>query len=142
MNQKMNYGIIELRILSFVFTIRISMRKIFKFLLGLVLLVIIGAIVCCIVGFFCPRFTYLNADNIVITFLGVLATFVVISNFSQVADIRDRTEKELDRMQKQMDLKELEQEKKIYMPSEKAEDLMSKNEEVRNLVVDLGLDIK
>jgi len=31
---------------------------------------------------------------------------------------------------------------RIYMPSEKAEDLMSKNEEVRNLVVDLGLDIK
>jgi len=31
---------------------------------------------------------------------------------------------------------------RIYMPAEKAEDLMSKNEEVRNLVVDLGLDIK
>ena len=29
-----------------------------------------------------------------------------------------------------------------YMPAEKAEDLISKNEEVRNLVVDLGLDIK
>ena len=37
---------------------------------------------------------------------------------------------------------EEEQGKKIYMPSEKAEDLMSKNEEVRNLVIDLGLDIK
>ena len=37
---------------------------------------------------------------------------------------------------------EEEQEKRIYMPSEKAEDLMSKNEEVRNLVIDLGLDIK
>jgi len=37
---------------------------------------------------------------------------------------------------------EEEQGKKIYLPSEKAEDLMSKNEEVRNLVVDLGLDIK
>ena len=39
-------------------------------------------------------------------------------------------------------LPEEEQGKKIYLPSEKAEDLMSKNEEVRNLVVDLGLDIK
>lgn len=29
-----------------------------------------------------------------------------------------------------------------YMPAEKAEDLISKNEEVRNLVVDLGLDVK
>jgi hypothetical protein len=37
---------------------------------------------------------------------------------------------------------EEEQGRKIYLPSEKAEDLMSKNEEVRNLVVDLGLDIK
>ena len=37
---------------------------------------------------------------------------------------------------------EKEQGKRIYMPSEKAEDLMSKNEEVRNLVVDLALDIK
>ena len=29
-----------------------------------------------------------------------------------------------------------------YMPAEKAEDLISKNEEVRHLVVDLGLDVK
>ena len=39
-------------------------------------------------------------------------------------------------------LPEEEQAPRIYMPTEKAEDLMSKNEEVRNLVVDLGLDIK
>ncbi|MCR4859269.1 MAG: DNA polymerase III subunit gamma/tau [Bacteroidales bacterium] len=37
---------------------------------------------------------------------------------------------------------EEEQGPRIYMPTEKAEDLMSKNEEVRNLGVDLGLDIK
>ncbi len=37
---------------------------------------------------------------------------------------------------------EEEQGPRIYMPTEKAEDLMSKNEEVRHLVVDLGLDIK
>ena len=35
-----------------------------------------------------------------------------------------------------------EQEKKVYMPSEKARDLMEKNEEVKNLVRDLSLDIK
>ena len=39
-------------------------------------------------------------------------------------------------------LPEEEQGPRIYMPAEKAEDLMSKNEEVRRLVVDLGLDIK
>ena len=32
-------------------------------------------------------------------------------------------------------------EEKIYLPSEQAKDLMSKNEEVKNLVVDLGLDV-
>lgn len=37
---------------------------------------------------------------------------------------------------------EEEQEELKYMPSEKAEDLMSKNAEVRNLVTDLGLDIR
>ena len=37
---------------------------------------------------------------------------------------------------------EEEQGPRIYMPTEKAEDLMNKNEEVRKLVVDLGLDIK
>jgi DNA polymerase-3 subunit gamma/tau len=39
-------------------------------------------------------------------------------------------------------LPEQEQAPRIYMPSEKAEVLISNNEEVRNLVVDLGLDIK
>ena len=37
---------------------------------------------------------------------------------------------------------EEEQGPRIYMPSEKAEVLISTNEEVRNLVVDLGLDVK
>ena len=35
-----------------------------------------------------------------------------------------------------------EEPKKIYKPREQAEDLMSKNEEVRKLVNDLGLDTK
>ena len=35
-----------------------------------------------------------------------------------------------------------EQEVKIYMPAEKAQDLMDKNEEVKQFVADLGLDIK
>ena len=37
---------------------------------------------------------------------------------------------------------EEEQPEKIYMPSEKARDLMEKNEEVRELVAELGLDVK
>ena len=35
-----------------------------------------------------------------------------------------------------------EQEVKIYMPAEKAQDLMGRNEEVKQFVADLGLDIK
>ena len=34
------------------------------------------------------------------------------------------------------------QQKKIYMPSEQAKELMASNEEVKSLVQDLGLDIK
>ena len=30
----------------------------------------------------------------------------------------------------------------VYMPSEKARDLMSRNDEVRSLVSDFGLDVK
>ena len=33
------------------------------------------------------------------------------------------------------------QEEKKYLPSEQAKDLMSKNEELKNLVIDLGLDV-
>ena len=39
-------------------------------------------------------------------------------------------------------LPEEEQEKKIYMPAEKAQDLMSRNSEVNELVKDLALDIR
>ena len=34
------------------------------------------------------------------------------------------------------------QEKKLYMPSDQAKELMAQNDEVKNLVKDLGLDIK
>jgi len=34
------------------------------------------------------------------------------------------------------------QQQKVYMPSDKAKELMSENDEVKNLVKDLGLDIK
>ena len=35
----------------------------------------------------------------------------------------------------------VEEPKEKYLPSEKAQDLMEKNEEFKNLVIDLGLDI-
>ena len=41
----------------------------------------------------------------------------------------------------QVEAAEYVEEEKIYLPSEQAKDLMSKNEEVKNLVIDLGLDV-
>ncbi len=53
------------------------------------------AVLCCIAGFFFNIFEYENNDNIVITFLGALAAFVVISNYAQMVDIRDQTNKRI-----------------------------------------------
>lgn len=66
-----------------------------KVLIGMILWVIIGAVICCIVGFFCPIFKYPNEDNLVITLLGALAAFVVISNFTLMMEIRNKTENKL-----------------------------------------------
>ena len=41
----------------------------------------------------------------------------------------------------QVEAAEYVEEEKIYLPSEQAKDLMSKNEEVKHLVIDLGLDV-
>lgn len=57
--------------------------------------IIAAAVLCCVVGFFCPIFKYDNTNNIVITFLGALAAFVVISNYAQMVEIRNKTENKL-----------------------------------------------
>ena len=57
--------------------------------------VIVAAVVCCIIGFFFHKFEYPNTDNLVITFLGALAAFVVISNYAQMVEIRNKTENKL-----------------------------------------------
>lgn len=100
-----------------------------KFLLGLVLLVMIFAIACCIIGFFHPVFKYDNA-NLVITFLGILATFVVVSNFSQVSEIRNNTEKDLEKMRKKMDENQKDTEKKL---SDMRKDLDAANDQLEQI---------
>ena len=45
------------------------------------------------------------------------------------------------RVRLQVEAAEYVEEEKIYLPSEQAKDLMSKNEEVKNLVIDLELDV-
>ena len=57
--------------------------------------IIAAAVLCCVVGFFFPIFKYDNTNNIVITFLGALAAFVVISNYAQMMEIRNKTENKL-----------------------------------------------
>lgn len=44
----------------------------------------------------------LSDSNLIITFLGVLATFVVVSNFSQVSSIEEKTEKAIENYEKQI----------------------------------------
>ena len=84
---------------------------------------------------------------------GRKVVYFTVTNEAQKKWIEERVLRDLEgRFAKIMDCGKLrleptvvpeeEQGKRIYMPSEKAEDLMSKNEEVRNLVVDLALDIK
>ena len=55
--------------------------------------------------------------------------------------LRERTKSS--RVRLEIDVKpEEEQEQKIYMPAEKAKDLMESNEEVKALISDLALDIR
>ena len=67
-----------------------------------VFVLLCALIVAVIVGLYCDTLK-INDGNTMIGFIGTLAAFVVINNFSQVADIRNNTEKELDRVQKTME---------------------------------------
>lgn len=60
-----------------------------------IMAIIAAAVICCVVGFFCPIFKYPNEDNLIITFLGALAAFVVISNFAMMVEIRNKTENKI-----------------------------------------------
>lgn len=71
-------------------------------MIWVIMVIIAAAVVCCICGFFFNIFEYDNKDNIVITFLGALAAFVVISNYAQMVEIRNKTDKELDKMKKEL----------------------------------------
>ena len=71
-------------------------------MIWVIMVIISGAVLCCVAGFFFNIFEYQNADNIVITFLGALAAFVVISNYAQMVEIRNKTDTELDKMKKEL----------------------------------------
>lgn len=73
---------------------------------GFIMVVIVAAVICCIIGFFSPKFEYLDENNLVITFLGSLAAFVVISNYAQMVEIRKKTEDDIRSRKKDMDIME------------------------------------
>lgn len=64
-------------------------------MIWVIMAIIAAAVICCVVGFFCPIFKYPNEDNLIITFLGALAAFVVISNFAMMVEIRNKTENKI-----------------------------------------------
>lgn len=69
-------------------------KKTFSDWLIIVMYIIIAlAVLCCIIGFFWHPFEYPNEDGLVITFLGALAAFVVISNYAQISELKQKTEK-------------------------------------------------
>lgn len=104
--------------------------------------IIVAAVVCCVVGFFCPVFKYADENNLVITFLGALAAFVVISNYAQMVEIKNDTKRKLDDIQ--------EKEKKInkfiaYYDNQIKKDVLSvlkKNYSVNNALPICDVDIK
>jgi len=66
--------------------------------------VAIGAIAICALGIVLPCFGIgqIDKNNTIVTFLGVLATFVVVNNFSQVADMRRQTENKIKELERQL----------------------------------------
>lgn len=66
---------------------------------GTIIIAII-AVICCLIGCFMPKFTFPNADNIVITFLGALATFVVVSNYVQILEIKKSCDRKIEEFEK------------------------------------------
>ncbi|MDR3226739.1 MAG: hypothetical protein LBT56_03610, partial [Prevotellaceae bacterium] len=56
-----------------------------------------------ICGAFFYKNTVLTNESIVLIFVGILATFVVVSNYIQVKSIEDRTEKQINSLQVQID---------------------------------------
>ncbi len=53
------------------------------------------------------------AEKLVLSFIGIIATFVVVSNLAQVIEIRNDTKDRLSKMEGQMELKEKECNEKI-----------------------------
>ena len=80
------------------------------------------------------KISEIDKENSMVTFIGVLAAFVVINNFSQVADIRNETKERLSKMEGQMEKKEEECNKKIEKTENQIEMTNKELEEMEPLI--------
>lgn len=67
------------------------------------IILIVGIVILEFVIIFAAKNSYISDQGIVIAFLGVLATFVVIGNYAQVAEIKQETKKDLAEMKANVD---------------------------------------
>lgn len=54
-----------------------------------------------ILGIWCEKMK-INDNNVIIGFIGVLATFVVVGNYAQTVDMRNQTENKIKKLEKQL----------------------------------------
>jgi hypothetical protein len=66
---------------------------------GFVLL-LLGFTLCCLMINSCIN---IANESIILTFIGALATFVVVGNYIQTKDVKDTTDREIDKMKKEID---------------------------------------
>lgn len=52
-------------------------------------------------GIWCEK-TKINDNNVIIGFIGVLATFVVVGNYAQTVDMRNQTENKIKKLEEQL----------------------------------------
>ena len=74
------------------------MNRVLKYII-----LIVGIISMEVIIIFAAKNRYISDHGMVITFLGVLATFVVIGNYAQVAEIKQETKKSLEDMKHNVD---------------------------------------
>ncbi len=54
-----------------------------------------------ILGIWCEKMK-INDNNVIIGFIGVLATFVVVGNYAQTVDMRNQTENKIKKLERQL----------------------------------------
>lgn len=84
-----------------------KVKSFFSDLWAAILWGLILVLVMCGVLWIASRFHIFNdiptSESLIITFIGILATFVVVSNFSQVANIEQKTDKKIDDIANKVD---------------------------------------